>query len=299
MRFYYLIIIFLLIQLSPLYATTNFYIEITKTEIEVGRYTDNKYKKRPIKSYKKEAIDMKDIKEIFDDKAKGKRVLFYFHSMWGSVQPYHNNSLKKINQSLKVDQIITVEWHADGLKYKKSWEQSIHQGAQISKLFEQLINNKHNEYFVLCHSMGHRIFEGVIKEIPASNHPIKAIFFAAADLDIDVFETNLKQLTTTCDQIIIYIHEKDRLLKVSKKIHKKERLGLHASKHRASFTAIANLEIVNVTTSLEKKQRALSHHIYFKTNKSVLRDIALVIEENIEKRKSYHKKVVDNYIELK
>ena len=293
-----LIIYFALLLPSPICAATNFYIEVTKTNLEIGKYTEKKFKKRPIKSYGINGIDVKYIKEILIGSDKKERVLFYFHSMWGSIQPYHKNSLKKLNESLEVDKIITIEWHAKGIKYKESWEETIQQGAQISELFEQLINNKQNEYFVLCHSMGHRIFEGVIKEISEKEDLIKSVFFAAADLDVEVFDTNLKKLPTIANQIIIYINEKDRLLKLSNKIHKRERLGLQANKYKGNYKLVPNLEIVNVTNSAERKRLSPSNHIYFKTNHAVLRDIAFIIDKNLEKRRMYYKRISSNYLAL-
>jgi len=294
-----IIIITLLIGQKTIAATSNFYIEIRKKGIEVGKYSVDRFKKTPLKNYSSNDIKISQIKELLKTENGNEKVLFYFHSMWGSVQPYHKNSLRQLDHSLNVDKVITIEWHADKLGYKGSWKKAIQQGTEISPLIEQLVSNKNNQYFILCHSMGHRIFEGVIKNFSNQTELISSVFLAAADLDIDVFENNLKSLPTLSHQIIVYTNEKDRLLKIAAKIHKKERLGLTISNYKNSFTAIPNIEIINVTNSNSRKRTSLSNHIYFKTDKAVLRDIALVIEGSPEKRKTYYKVRHGNYAELK
>ena len=294
----FIILLFqILLWQNGIWANSNFYIEIGKTNIEVGEYLNKKIKKKNIVKFKKDELKLNEISKILLADSS-ENILFYFHSMWGGVKIYHSNSLKKMNRISGIDKIVSIIWHTDKLAYKGSWEESIKQGQAISQIINSLTSHKKNNYFVLCHSMGHRIFEGVIKDLNQFNSRFRAIIFAAADLDINVFLQNLSYLPSISDKIVIYVNEKDRLLKLSKMIHKRDRLGLNAPKYISQFAEIENLEIVDITQSKKGNRFLSTNHIYFKKNKAVLRDIEFVINGKNKDRKLYFKKEAKNYNEL-
>ena len=279
-------------------AKSNYYLEITKSGIEIGQYSKRNFKKERLKSYSKDQVDIGEISKFFTSKEQG-HVLFYFHSMWGGVKPYHKNSLRKLNEIQGIDKTISIVWHADAMGYEGSWLGAIQQGRFISPIVSQLCLDSTGTYFVLCHSMGHRFFEGVMEALKDSAIRFQAVFFAAADLDVDVFSKNLAVLPVVSGKTVLYINRKDRLLKLSRRVHKRERLGLNAADHLSELQRAGNVEVVDITDSKRSLFTLKSSHIYFKNRKSVLRDMEYVITKNEVLRLEHFKKKQGIYIALK
>lgn len=143
--------------------------------------------------------------------------------------------------------------------------------------------------------MGHRIFEGIVKQHKSFAFKFELIVFAAADLDLDVFNKNLFLLPQISQKIVVYNHEKDRWLKLSKQIHKRKRLGLNAIEKLEILEKIKNLERINVTHSSGKKAIRFSNHIYFKNNKSVGKDLQMLLNNDFQERNNWLTKEAENH----
>jgi hypothetical protein len=247
---------------------TQYFIELKKDKVIVGKYLNASLKKVPIQQYDLEKIDSKQIFDLlFQNKTTP--TLFYFHSFWGSFPPYHHDSLKKLGSVNGVEKIISIEWHGASLSYKKSWHKAPEQGKTISELLNFLFLKNENFNYILCHSMGHRIFQGAFSNFKDENLHFEKIFFPGADLDSDVFDNALKELPQKADSIYIYTHQKDFLLKMSKIVHGRNRLGLHGATNPPG----GNVKPIEVTSIKNHKRGISTHHVYFKRDPVVLEDI--------------------------
>ncbi|MEZ4948152.1 MAG: alpha/beta hydrolase [Saprospiraceae bacterium] len=249
-------------------AVPQYFIELKEDKVVVGKYLNGSLKKIPIQKY---SLDKVDSKQIFDFLFQNKptSTLFYFHSFWGSFPPYHHDSLKKLGSLKGIEKIISIEWHGASLSYKKSWHKAPEQGKSVSELLNFLFLKNNNFNYLLCHSMGHRIFQGAFSSFREEKIHFEKIFFPGADLNSDVFETALKELPQKADSIYIYTHQKDFLLKMSKIVHGRNRLGLHG----ASKPPGGNVKSIEVTAMENHKKGISTHHVYFKRDPVVLEDI--------------------------
>jgi len=270
----FLLLLFLNLEIG-LSANSNYFIKIKKSTIEIGDYS-KRMKRNTILRFDRNEVDVDSVaKMILVDSTE--KILFYFHAMWGGGSASHGHSLKKLNQINGLTKIVSIIWTPDELGYVGSWNRAFTQGEDIRNLLDALTRKTSNEHFALCHSMGHRVFEGIIAGLDTSTKRFEAVFLAASDLDIDVFENNLSGLQQLCARTVLYVSNEDRLLKISKLLHQRDRLGLDARRYYAKLTATRNLEIVDVSHSKGRQKLSLSKHLYFKTNKGVLKDMEHII----------------------
>lgn len=279
-------IIFILFQLVGHANTEYIYIDIKKDIIQLGTHENNW-------SFKTDKLNMK-VGEINYDKIntylnikKNDRVLLYFHCLYGGVNVYHKNTVKKLKQLEGLDKVISLIWHTDGVNYLNSWNEASKTSELYKPILNQLLENSEITKYVLCHSMGHRIFEGLVKDYTDSEIKIKSIFFTGTDLEMDVFENSLHSLPSLTDRLVLYVHKNDRLLKKSRKSHNNKRLGIDGLITSPYLNSISNLERIDVTNSSGRKLVRLTNHIYFKRDKLVLKDMNNVINELFVERESY------------
>ena len=280
-------------------AGKNFYLDLKEDYIEVGEYVGKRHKKTVFQTFDRNNLDVIGIKNLLI--GKDEKILFYIHSMFGGVHLYHKNSLNKIAEIENLDKTISIVWHVDKINYKGAWKLAPAQGIDISLLLKTLLEEKSNDFHMLCHSMGHRIFEGMVGTGNWNGSAFKTIILAAADLDIDIFEKSLVNAPKISERLIIYTNGNDRLLKISSRKLKRKRLGLHGHEkpYCDKLLQIKNLEIVNVTNAVPGRKIRYTNHIYFKNNPNVLVDINRVINgREVERRASINFRK-EGYVELK
>lgn len=261
--------------------SSSYYIEIKESTAEIGMYgifNDRKeIAELPLSDLKSEEIVVA-LKLNLDDK-----ILLYFHSLWGGFDIYHYDSLKKLDKIEGVDKIISVLWHSTGFGYNEMWTNSILEGKKIAPLIEKLSLATASKVNILCHSMGNRVFEGIVKSLKTDEQLFHHVFLMAPDLDVDVLDYGLSKLPVNSEDIFLYFNKDDRLLLMSKISHGRDRLGLDALEYLPELDKIPNLQIIDVTSSVSKGI-SLSNHLYFKRYKSALKDVGNVISDNQNSR---------------
>ncbi|HMR42907.1 MAG TPA: alpha/beta hydrolase [Saprospiraceae bacterium] len=258
-------------------AIENAYIELKNDGIEIGTFDSNFFKNQQKEFFLYSELQPEKISLILLGKEQ-KTVLYYFHCMWGNFLPYRVHTQKKLNELSGVDEIVSVIWSANELLYPVCWNRAVKKGEKISSLFEALLSDSLKTNFILCHSMGHRIFEGLMSGMPPEKPlNIQSVIFAAADLDTDVFSKNLRILKNSAAKIVIYMHRRDALLAASQLILGRDRLGLHAHKYLDTFENQADFEIIDITESKNGNLFSLTNHLYFKNHRGVFSDIQSLI----------------------
>lgn len=291
---------FLTIPFHSSAQKANYYLEITDTGYTIGEFTARGYHKQPWKSFGAETPDVDAILDYFQLRPGKENVLLYVHAMWGNFPPFQKNSIKSLNAQMDgIDKVIAVIWHAKSIQYKKNWRNAIDLGIRISPVIDSIVSGTDNHFFVLCHSMGSRVLEGIVRAFPDDKPRFKTVLLAGADLNAEAFGEGLSKLPVMSDRIVVYINEKDRLLQASKMIHRRSRLGLDAKAYMTQWENIPNLEVVNITHSHSGQLPSLSNHMYFKNHRAVVRDMNCVIGDHPDERAQAIKNRVNNYIELK
>jgi hypothetical protein len=273
-----LMLMFFLLPLKIFAPVENLYIElIGESGIRAGFFDSTQFQK-----IKTEKFDFQPDSLLFHEKLLFQKTnsdtfvtLYYFHAMWGNQPNYHRKNLKRLSEVAGVNRIVSVLWHADQMGYLANWEKSYETGRHFSPLFQEIFQQQKGKKVILCHSMGHRVFEGIVSGFQSDSLLFDDVIFAAADLDTNVFEKNLSRLPKISGEIHLFIHKNDRLLKASKFMHKRDRLGLNGAENSEGLSI--NIRQIDVTNAPRDKALSFSNHIYFVRNQSVYSDIARII----------------------
>ena len=131
---------------------------------------------------------------------------------------------------------------------------------------------------IISHSMGGRILAAALSQIEKENRRVKfnEIIFAAPDVYADKFAQDLApNAIKICNKITVYSSDKDLALKSSSDLHKDHaRIG-QAGKNIFLMNNIETIDATNLKTE------NYIGHSYFSISKSVIYDIAKILETGL------------------
>lgn len=252
------------------------YIEYDGHKFEIGSYIEEKnYKKEKYMIIENIGQCQAEIDQFLKTE-KNEKILIYIHCWLGNNKIYHRNTLKKLNSIEGVSKLVSIVWKSPSVGYKKAWKKSFEIGKKLAPLLAYL-NNGESECYLLCHSMGNRVFEGAFEEIKEMHIHFKKILLMAPDLNSSVFNDGLLEIENICGETIVFINRKDKLLFLSRIIHNKRRLG--NDRYQGSDLETPKIKVKYVTGKL-KIYEDLSGHLYFKNRKILKGQIAPEISQN-------------------
>ena len=146
----------------------------------------------------------------------------------------------------------------------------------MGELMNLLFSKNHNS--ILCHSMGNKLFEGITTKF-TRQAKVEKIILAAPDLDINGFQNGALLNNFQLGEIIVLVNKKDQLLRLSKWMHQKRRLGLSGNEEIV-FPKIHHKEKVFIwdVTNQVKEGKFGSGHVYFKRTETIFNRIKTKLE---------------------
>ena len=263
--------------------------DTTKYEISYGIFSKNDHKVRKLPShYRSREIFMNSVKDKLASLPEDKRnILIYIHGMWAHRDYYQEEVLTKFEEDILSSDnnpygvVISMIWYS-GLSYFSNVDQANAVGRYYYSLFNDILSIETDKKSIICHSMGNRVFQGMISQIPSLElypYKIDQVIFAAADLEENIFDQGepLDSIGTIVMETIIYVHNNDRSLGMSKALNENARLGLNAD----GQTCKDNTDIIIVDVSTVNDDEgigpSLSHHRYFYSSPTVRNDIRLFL----------------------
>ena len=268
-------VILLFLLFSDQAHAIHLYFAPGKKNVEFGTINGINFSRHKITTLKTEEINDQSIAVLIKSQIDSSHhtPLIYFHCYLGNTSIYHSFSVQRMKAYFdngKEEIIISIIW-TPALSYSGSWHKAFKKGLRIAPLIKGISNTFSGNVNVLCHSMGNRVFEGVI----SANHRLNfnKVILAAADVKWNAFETGLKNLLNAATEIHVLTHHRDRMLKASSLIWKNKRLGLHG----ASISD-TKLKIHDCTSS--KALLGKSHnHLYFIFSNEVRNEIGKILVE--------------------
>ena len=246
MKLYHLLLLQMLITGIPLknFAEVNYQNNSADTAINylfiewrhwnntvvLGRFSENKLKRIEETVCLLKDLDQQMLNKWLQDSTRA--ALFSFHCMWGQQPWFHR--LKYLSSFTKVlstagqsniRTVISFIWHAGGINYKKNWNKAAGKGELLGELLAVINQYYKFKTYVFCHSMGSRFFEGILKTLPEQSSAFKAVILFSADLPAEINLPEFKRIQIVADTIIVFKHQKDKLLLISSLIFKGKRLG--------------------------------------------------------------------------
>lgn len=170
------------------------------------------------------------------------------------------------------DRLVLFSWPADGNMLKYTWDEAdlVWSVPHIARFLEQLFPlTGSGNVDVVAHSLGAR---GVVQALVRLSYRknvgqiINELILIAPDIDTDVFQQELPQLSSVVGRITVYVSENDKALRLSQEVHGYQRLG-QAGENLTVFEGVESIDISNIVT------RRLSGHLYHLFNPEVIDDL--------------------------
>lgn len=232
-----------------------------------------------------------------------RNTLFYIHGMWAYKWSFLKGNHKKMQKDMWANNanpngmVVTVIWHCK-VNYFDNRKMALESGKVLSPLIRQIhdrttaaSNESTTNY--LIHSMGHRVFqtiwEGHLKE--DMQYRAQYIVMAGADIETNSFEEEeiLGKIGYLSDNILLYVHNNDRTLGMSKMLNDKDRLGMQGISDFDKVTSSIIQVDVSVINDNEDPPSKFSNHRYFYMSPTIRKDAALfyqgVDEDKMPRRK--------------
>lgn len=255
-------------------------------DLELGQYAASKNK-----------LTITDKYSNFDDLLKAlqahckKGVLFYTHGFQADNKQFEKVTTKFLHDEVfskitdKYDVILSLKW-TSGLEYKNSVQTALNKGAQFMPMVDSIlsslrITNPQLNVSFINHSMGNRVFEGMMVEQKNQKREwhINNVLMYAADIESNVFFTTLSHLPPQAKKCFVFYNIDDRTLAVAKMLKDHNRLGIVG--HERKDELPPNVILVNTTGLKDNKGLAASFtlHRYFYTSESIRTQMCEILNE--------------------
>ncbi len=212
-------------------------------------------------------------------------ILVHIHGLWANKNPFFGEITSSLHQHVFAQEsnpyglVISIIWDA-GFIYDQCRDVAYEKGkrsASIIKSIQQITNRTQSKLSILCHSMGNRVLHGIVDEYlnTESVWPIfNTCIMVAPDLESDIFSANnsFGQSEKIADQIIIYRHNTDRTLSMSRLINN-DRLGLNGLSDLGDVKDNMRLIDVSLLNDEQFPSAKLSRHRYYYTSPTARKDV--------------------------
>ena len=280
-----------LVQKNPADAPFVYYIEVSSEDSTKYESTYGSFRLNEENRLEKESpMDLEDadfpiliaeqLKQLPEEK---RNILIFIHGMWAHRNFFQEEQLTRMRNDVLKDgespygMVISLIWHS-GMNYHSNVIHAENVGKYFGSSISDILNLKAEKYSVMAHSMGNRVFQGILSEINKEecDEPMfDKMLFMAADLEEDIFATDqpLGDVDRYIGESILYVHNNDRSLGLSRALNENNRLGLNAD--HETLEDNPSIKIIDVSTVKDNDGfgPSLSNHRYFYTSPTVRKDL--------------------------
>ncbi|NNF33428.1 MAG: alpha/beta hydrolase [Saprospiraceae bacterium] len=212
-----------------------------------------------------------------------RNVLIFIHGMWAHRDFFQEEQLSRMRKDVLKEgdspygMVISLIWHS-GVNYHTNVIHANAVGRYLSKSVSKILTLKADQFSVMGHSMGNRVFQGILSELDKeeSKEPIfKKMLFIAADLEENIFSSDqpLGDIDRYIGESILYVHNNDRSLGLSRALNENNRLGLNADAETLDDNESIKIIDVSAVKDNDGFGPSLSNHRYFYTSPTVRKDL--------------------------
>lgn len=180
---------------------------------------------------------------------------------------------------------LTYSWTSQGgvAQYHKDEASVMYTVPKLVAFLQEVIRNRGDaKIHILAHSMGTRALANALKDISYlyDTPQFKNVILAAADIDSEVFESNLySKIIKTTQKMTIYTSSEDKALQASNILHDGKRLG-EGGENISVFKDIVTIDASGVDTSFV----GLGHS-YFAQKELLVNDLRALVHKSLPPQK--------------
>ena len=309
--------LFLLVQFAEAQSPSqNLFIEIDVSAdrdkmVRYGRIAynkDNTPKRRFFKGKNARHDFLDTLNSSLSSLPEQKRnTLFYIHGMWAYKWSFLKGNHKKMQNTMWDNavnpngMVVTIIWHCK-VNYFDNVEMALKSGKILSPIIRDIHDvtaaaSPSSQTNYMVHSMGHRVFQSIWDGYFKEDMKYKAghIVMAGADLETNSFESGevLADIGYLTNDVLLYVHNNDRTLGISKILNEKDRLGMQGIADLNKITSSIWQIDVSIVNDNEDAAAQFSNHRYFYMSPTIRKDIALFFQ-GVEKSKLPRRKKLDH-----
>lgn len=224
--------------------------------IVLGALEGRKFKRKPLLIRSLRLLTPEDVSKWLGESGNGEAIL-YFHAMWGQQVNFQRKCLRSVDDILRdqpddgIQTVISFIWHAGGVAYPLNWQGASEKGEPLGRLIRLIATYFDDKVNVLCHSMGNRFFEGTLRTMTDSHEKdtiFGTVILFSPDLDAEVGDPDFIRLCQSAEEVVVFIHRRDRLLMLSSWTLGRERLGRNGPKGDiTAFSTSSRLLVIDMT----------------------------------------------------
>jgi esterase/lipase superfamily enzyme len=176
------------------------------------------------------------------------------------------------------ERLLLFSWPADGNMLKYTWDEAdlVWSVPYMARFLDDLSARIGNGRLdLVAHSLGAR---GAVQALVRmayreQKEPIlNELVLIAPDIDADIFQTELPQLSTMARRITVYVSDNDRALRLSQEVHGYRRLGQAGEQLRI----LDGVEMVDISALNSTR---ISGHLYHLFNPEVIEDLIELLNQ--------------------
>ena len=176
------------------------------------------------------------------------------------------------------ERLLLFSWPADGNMLKYTWDEAdlVWSVPYMARFLDDLSARIGNGRLdLVAHSLGGR---GAVQALVRmayreQKEPIlNELVLIAPDIDADIFQTELPQLSTMARRITVYVSDNDRALRLSQEVHGYRRLGQAGEQLRI----LDGVEMVDISALNSTR---ISGHLYHLFNPEVIEDLIELLNQ--------------------
>lgn len=289
-------------------------VDVSATGDDIVRYgkitfnDKNQPKRKYFKKKVKKAMFLDSIARHLELLPIEKRnTLVYIHGMWAYKWSFLKGNLHKMQSDMWANDanpngmVVTVIWHCS-VKYFDNREMAQKSGIILSPLIRDIHEitaaaSPTSKTSYILHSMGNRVFKAMWEGHLYENMPYHAehIAMAGADIKPNSFDEGeaLENIGYLSDDVLVFKHNNDRTLGISKMLNDYDRLGLQGIPDLDKVSSAITEVDVSVITDNEDAAARFSNHRYFYMSPTVRKDLALFYQ-GVAKDKMPRRKELDH-----
>ena len=203
-------------------------------------------------------------------------IIIYIHGFQGDNKYFVQSSgylLQKDifnNSAHDYGMTVSLQWKSS-IIYQDAVQTALQKGKNMVDIVEEIYQKQQKLYpgapiSIICHSMGNRVWQGLYDSWVDKNKSIRIenVFFFAADLEYDIFDTGFENIQDHVAQSYVFYHRADRTLQMANALKEHKRLGIYGTSPHTDLVS-KHITLIDATDIKDEETFAgkLSLHRYY------------------------------------
>ncbi len=203
-------------------------------------------------------------------------IIIYIHGFQGDNKYFVQSSgflLQKDifdNAAHAYGMTVSLQWKSS-IIYQDAVQTALQKGQNMADIVDEIYQKQQKLYpgapiSIICHSMGNRVWQGLYDKWVDKNKSIRIenVFFFAADLECDIFDTAFENIQDHIGQSYVFYNRADRTLQMANALKEHKRLGIYGTLSKTDLLS-KHIILIDATDIKDEETFAgkLSLHRYY------------------------------------